>query len=573
MFRSALICLCAAALWGAAPLPQKYKRWLDEEVPYLIANYERKAFLELKDDPSRDRFIEEFWEARNPARGSGRNPYREEIERRLVYVNANFGRESGTPGWRTDMGRTWIMFGKPDSRVPLKGFSQLYPLELWMYSNNTGSHVLPGFFYVLFFMPNDIGEYRYYKPFTDGPMSLVRGSQFQTNQDVYRFLQSIRGDVAHAAFSLIPSEPLDTETFRPSMTGDALVARLQDWADTPDMVARVRQGHALVAHVESAISLASDQPLSADILPLAGFDGTWWLDYAVLVNNPEYGRRDGEHLLVNAGFRLLTPKGDLIIEDSEQRGYTAFGADGAFVPFVLANRIPIVPGEYRLEISLKNPASSRIYKIERPVSVSRSQDMALSTPILACVAERAGADGGDAPFRFGGVQFNPLVDGWASRVTPLRTLVEVRPGRGPARDVAVEYVIANITDRDQRITMNDRISAMEFRNGILLKARTIAIDKLASGNYRVIVTARDPDSGVTLASTSAALRIQETAPQRPFYLLANLRGAASNGLAAYIRGLASIAVQDRAAAALYLRDAIRMNPANTSARAALASLK
>ena len=91
-------------LRAASPLPPVYDRWLKEQVPYLITNEERKAFLELPDDASRDRFIEEFWEARNPVRGSGRNPYKEEIERRLAYANQTFGRESGTPGWRTAWG-------------------------------------------------------------------------------------------------------------------------------------------------------------------------------------------------------------------------------------------------------------------------------------------------------------------------------------------------------------------------------------------------------------------------------------------------------------------------------------
>ena len=81
------------------------------------------------------------------------------------------------------------------------------------------------------------------------------------------------------------------------------------------------------------------------------------------------------------------------------------------------------------------------------------------------------------------------------------------------------------------------------------------------------------ESGKTLASSTAALRIQENAQQRPFYLLSNLRGAANNGLAAYIRGLAAMAAEDKNGAALYLREAIQKNPANNSARAALASLK
>jgi GWxTD domain-containing protein len=573
MSRWVVVCLFTVVLHAAAALPERFDHWLKEEVPYLITNEERKTFLDLPDDASREKFIEGFWEARNPARGSGRNPYREEIQRRLAYVAANFGRESGTPGWRTDMGRTWILFGKPDSRVPLKGYSQLYPLELWMYSNNTGSRALPGFYYVMFFMPEDIGEYRYYKPFIDGPLKLVRGTQFRNNRDVYRMLQQIRGDVAHAAFSLIPSEPLDTDEFRPSMTGDALVARIQDWANSPDQVARVREGRALTANVKSLLTLPADQPLSAEVLPLTGFDGSWWVDYAVLVAKPEYGERDGDRLRVSAGFRLMSINGDLIVDDNEQRSFPAFDGNGAFLPFLLSNRIPVVPGSYRLEITLTNRTAGRMYKVERQVAVSEAKALTISAPILAVGATRAEEEGLDAPFRFAGIQFVPIVDTRFQNGQPLRTLIEVRSPAGAPQDVALEYVVAHLLDREQRIIMTDRISATEFRNGLLLKSRTLALGKLTQGNYRVIVTAREPVSGQVLASTSAPLQIDDTAPQRPLFMLSNLRGAALNGVAAYIRGLAAMSLNDRASAAKYLQEALRRNPANTSARAALASLK
>ena len=572
MPRLAVVCLFVLVL-RAATLPEVYDRWLNQEVRYLITNEERKAFLELPDNAARDQFIESFWEARNPAPGSGRNPYREEMQRRFNYVNSSFGRESGTPGWRTDMGRTWILFGKPDERIPVVGYSQIYPMELWTYTNKTGSRALPGIFYVLFFMPGDIEEYRYYRPFVDGPLSLVRGTQFQSNRDVYRALQAIRGDLAHAAFSLSPSEPVDTDEFKPSMTGDAMVARIQDWANSPDQVARVREGRSLRARVRSLMTLPADQPPAAEVLPLAGFDGTWWLDYAVLVDKPEYGVRDGEQLRLDAGFRLYTVKGDLIVEDEEQRGYPGFDANGNFLPFLLANRIPIVPGSYRLEITFTNAKTSRIYKVDRKVAVEPAAAMALSEPLLATVPDRAQAPGADAPFRFGGIQFVPIVNGKFQGRTPLRTLVELRAPAGYSNEIAIEYVIAHLTDRQQRVIMNDRISPTEFRNGVLLKARSLSLERLIPGKYRVVVTVREPASGAALASTSAPLTLQDDAPQHPFYMLSHLQGSGSNGVAAYIRGLAAMAFQDRAAAARYLREAIERNPANASAKAALASLK
>ena len=126
---------------------QKYAKWLNEEVVYIITDdEERKEFLKLPSDDARDAYINEFWEIRNPLRGSERNPYKEEHYKRIEYANETFGRETATPGWKTDMGRTYILFGKPRSRAPYKGYGQIYPLELWFYSNNSGNPSFPPFF-------------------------------------------------------------------------------------------------------------------------------------------------------------------------------------------------------------------------------------------------------------------------------------------------------------------------------------------------------------------------------------------------------------------------------------------
>src|SRR5258708_2718318 len=203
-----LAVLCAGRSFGAdtkgPSLAQKYSKWLNEEVIYIITDEERKDFQKLAADSDRDKFIADFWDVRNPLRGAQTNPYKEEHYKRLEYANQNYGKRSNTPGWKTDMGRTYVLFGKPTSHFPLTGYGQIYPLDLWFYSNSTGNPSLPSFFYVLFFIPEDIGEYRYYRPIMDGPMKLVRGSQFKSNADVYKFLKPLGGDIARAPFSLNP---------------------------------------------------------------------------------------------------------------------------------------------------------------------------------------------------------------------------------------------------------------------------------------------------------------------------------------------------------------------------------
>ncbi len=121
-----------------------YKTWLDEEVPYIITGEERRAFLSLSNDEEREAFIESFWQRRNPDPDSPENTFREEHYRRIQYANDHYA--AGTPGWKTDRGRIYIMWGAPDSidshpaggeyERPLDeggGETSAFPFEIWHY--------------------------------------------------------------------------------------------------------------------------------------------------------------------------------------------------------------------------------------------------------------------------------------------------------------------------------------------------------------------------------------------------------------------------------------------------------
>src|SRR5580704_5057669 len=125
-------------------LATPYKKWLSEDVIYIITDAERKAFLELQTNEEREQFIEEFWQRRNPDPDSVDNTVKEEHYRRIAYANEHFS--SGVQGWRTDRGRIYIMYGKPDSleshtqgenyERPLDqggGETKTYAFEDWTY--------------------------------------------------------------------------------------------------------------------------------------------------------------------------------------------------------------------------------------------------------------------------------------------------------------------------------------------------------------------------------------------------------------------------------------------------------
>jgi GWxTD domain-containing protein len=125
-----------------------YKKWLDEDVAWIISDEEKSTFKALRTDEERENFIEQFWARRNPDR-SYDNAFREEHYRRIAYANQHF--TSGVAGWRTDRGRIYIMFGKPDEleshptggaymRPYNEGGGQTstYPFEKWWYRHIDG---------------------------------------------------------------------------------------------------------------------------------------------------------------------------------------------------------------------------------------------------------------------------------------------------------------------------------------------------------------------------------------------------------------------------------------------------
>ncbi len=93
-------------------LETPYKKWLNEDVAYIITDEERKSFKQLSTDEEREQFIEQFWLRRDPTPDTVENEFKEEHYRRIAYANEHYA--SGIPGWKTDRGRIYITFGPPD---------------------------------------------------------------------------------------------------------------------------------------------------------------------------------------------------------------------------------------------------------------------------------------------------------------------------------------------------------------------------------------------------------------------------------------------------------------------------
>jgi GWxTD domain-containing protein len=125
-------------------LSKPYKKWLEEDVVWIITDEERAAFKQLSNDEERDNFIEAFWQRRDPTPDTEENEYKEEHYQRIAYSNEHFA--AGVPGWKTDRGRIYIIYGKPDEidahpsggtyERPIDeggGETSTFPFEDWRY--------------------------------------------------------------------------------------------------------------------------------------------------------------------------------------------------------------------------------------------------------------------------------------------------------------------------------------------------------------------------------------------------------------------------------------------------------
>jgi GWxTD domain-containing protein len=125
-------------------LSKTYRKWLDEDVRWIITDQERSAFMQLSNDEERDQFIEAFWQRRDPTPDTEENEFKEEHYRRIAYANEHYA--AGIPGWKTDRGRMYIVFGPADEidshpsggsyERPMEeggGETSTFPFETWRY--------------------------------------------------------------------------------------------------------------------------------------------------------------------------------------------------------------------------------------------------------------------------------------------------------------------------------------------------------------------------------------------------------------------------------------------------------
>ena len=113
-----------------------FKAWLEQDVVWIITPEEKAAFKSLQNDEERDQFVEAFWWRRDPTPDTYENEFKVEHYRRIVYANDHFAAQG--PGWKSDRGRIYIVYGPPDDNDRHPNESELRPYEVWTYNDIQG---------------------------------------------------------------------------------------------------------------------------------------------------------------------------------------------------------------------------------------------------------------------------------------------------------------------------------------------------------------------------------------------------------------------------------------------------
>jgi len=366
-------------------LPDRYAKWLEEEVVYIIAPLEEEIFLQLQTDRERDLFIQAFWAQRDPSKGDRENEFRKEHNRRINYANQYFGRATPKAGWRTNRGRMYIILGEPNDRVRFEGKNQVYNTEVWFYQGLSNVGLPPGF-NLVFFQQGGAGEYWLYSPLKDGPMALLT-SDFDDQMDylsAYRRLREYEPELADFSLSLIPGEGPDISG-RPSLTSDILLQRIET---TPlktvkDKYAQKFLDYKDVVEVEYTANYIDSDSL---VKVIKDSSGIYFVHYAIEPERLSVNQFEEKYyttLKLNGAVSDLDGK---TIHQFEKDISLEFDQDQiqqvSQRPISIRDMFPLIPGTYKMSILVKNEASKEFTSVERDILIPSEKEALQMTSIL-----------------------------------------------------------------------------------------------------------------------------------------------------------------------------------------------
>ncbi len=595
LFRRAIL-LLAAILFASSgicfgqkkqKLEKNYRDWLERDVAYIITKDERDAFLKLTTDEAREKFIETFWEIRNPSPGSPTNSYKDEIYQRIAFADARFGIGSGMEGWRTDRGRTYVTLGPPQQKQVLRNSANLFPIEIWFYGG--ANSALPPFFYVMFYQ-REGGDYRFYSPYADGPDKLVTGVEaINSRLTALRLIRnSVGPEVARISLSLLPDEPVDETTGTVSLQSDILLDSIKNLANLPanrDDILRRRTNR------ESVTSRLVLEGRNLDIVTFPARDsrGLTRLDYALRLHSPSdlsmTEEKDGRYSYsVEIRVRVFNSENKLIF--TQQKSLSDSMTKKRFDTikdkvFGYEGTLPLPPGKYHLEFQFTDWSEKAAFHMVREISIPSPAKDSLVVPNVLPFLSAENADPGLAdlmPFTIGGVQFTPMPSSTPTLVqgTNLQVVYQIwTPASDPRENLGkkldVEYAFGRPAAPGSATKVKDEISREQFdAAGSLVTGKKLSLEQQSSGSYILNVTVNNPDTKHSGFGTMNFKVLDAPSGPEPWDVLEpGIAQDAEKGILDQQRGLCYWALGQFDEARVWFRRALQLDHSNDVARARL----
>ena len=408
MFKKILFCLLFAYLFPIFVLPhskpeqkmpEHYRKWLEEEIVYIITAKERDVFKKLQTDKEREIFIEAFWKQRDPTPGTPRNEFMEEFYQRRKYANEYFGRGTPRPGWKTDQGRIYIILGPPRHIEDHSDINGVYPVQIWFYAGDP-NYGLPAGFNIIFFKRYGMGEYILYSPANDGPESLIadwgtgltdeylqdRGRQ----QAAYQQLVKLAPNLAYQTLSLIPGERVMEGTV--SLASERLIGNVFSYPQNKveDQYAEALLKYKDIIEVDySANYIDSDASLQI-IKDASGF---FMVHYSIeprRISVEAYGETYSTNFELDG--RISDLDGKTVYQYTKKFPLT-FSADQikdmSGKSLAIQDLFPLIPGTYKFDFLLKNTVSKQFTSFEANITIpEENASPAITSPLLGYRLEK-----------------------------------------------------------------------------------------------------------------------------------------------------------------------------------------
>jgi GWxTD domain-containing protein len=383
IFLLSLVSAIPADKKKSSDLPEQHRKWLEEEVPYIIKPLEKDVFLQLRTNKEREIFIEAFWKQRDPTPGNPQNEYKQEHYRRIAYANQFFGRETTRPGWMTDRGRTYIILGKPIDIDRYENAEEHYPVITWFYQGDV-KYGLPPHFNVAFFKRRGIGEYVFYSPVRDGPQNLLTRHTGDMNdyEAAHAKLKEYDQVLAQVSLTLIPGER--PHIGHPSLASEIMMANVFELPKKKidDIYAQKLLQYKDIVEVEYT----------------ANYVGS---DYLVtLIKDPSdiffvHFSIDPQTLSVGSFEESYYSYFELVAQVTDLEGKTIFQYQKSYPlnfnevqlqdiklkSYSIQDMFPLVQGQYKLSVLLKNTVSKEFTSFEANLSIPEATSLVM-TPLL-----------------------------------------------------------------------------------------------------------------------------------------------------------------------------------------------